>query len=500
MDLKANDDVLIVTTALLIVCVVFAGPNIISLFSTDTDIVYATEPKDDAPLEKTMGFANPAAVYCQNLGYEYEIVRTDESSYGLCVFNDGFKCNAWDFFRGKCGKDYSYCAKKGYETKYISEQIGSATYKYAVCVVPADAPEGGALGVKTTETKEIPVLELMDANNEPLFKGDGFLPKDDLIVDDEEKKTTKIAALGGYDYPPSLDWRDNGGDWVTPVKNQWACGSCWAFTTISAVESRRKIELNNPDYDIDLSEQTLVSCSDAGNCDGGSPKLSLNYIKNKGIVDESCFSYLGCKDWNSTGKDCIEEYVCEKCLNWKDNMINVVNYEKLPASADAIKQAIKDYGPVIAYMVVYDNFDFYSSGIYNNPTGTYTGTHAISIIGYNDIKSYWLCKNSWGSWWGENGYFKIDYSENVFDFKAWNKTKDKKGCFFLDRSYVVTQTGVGPGDGGEEEHEEAEEKLKGDDFTSTAPEMTQEIIIEVTVDYYYSTEKEAEFTILGNDN
>ena len=89
----------------------------------------ATEPEDKPPGEEggpAVGLANPSAVYCTKLGYKYED--------GNCIFPDGTKCNAWDFFRGKCGQKYTYCEQQGYRIETRTENMGTWTAEYAVCV------------------------------------------------------------------------------------------------------------------------------------------------------------------------------------------------------------------------------------------------------------------------------------------------------------------------------------------------------------------------------
>ncbi len=61
-----------------------------------------------------VGEANPAAVYCDDLGYQYDIVTTSKGQVGVCMFPDGSSCDEWDFLSGKCGVEYSYCARQGY--------------------------------------------------------------------------------------------------------------------------------------------------------------------------------------------------------------------------------------------------------------------------------------------------------------------------------------------------------------------------------------------------
>ncbi len=93
------------------------------------------------------------------------------------------------------------------------------------------------------------------------------------------------------DLPSMLDWRNNDGNWVTPVRNQANCGSCWDFSAIGQVEAWWKIQTADPDTTIDLSEQHLLSCSEGG-CDGWYVPSALDFIKDGGgICLEECFPY-----------------------------------------------------------------------------------------------------------------------------------------------------------------------------------------------------------------
>jgi len=374
---------------------------------------------------------NPAAVYCEKLGYEYQIIDTEKGQEGLCVISNNLKLNAWDFFKGKVGKEYSYCAKKGYGTKYVSEKRGSVSYGYAVCLVPDTSHKLSSGASKSLEKKEIPVLELMKINNESLFKGleNNFIKIDLKEKTKTNKKTFHISKLPRGNYPTSLDWRNKDGeDWTTPVKDQGSsCSSCWAFSATGVVESRINIALNNSTYDIDLSEQDLISCSNAGNCSGGYESDALNYMKTTGIVKESCFPYSG-----------TDESCSNKCDNWENELVKVLDYHLISSSVSSIKQAINDYGPITAYMDVYSDFFNYTGGIYYHTTLNYEALHAINIVGYNDTGEYWICKNSWGTDWGESGFFRVDYNETSFDWDPNYYT----GVIFLDDSYYITTTDI----------------------------------------------------------
>ena len=68
-----------------------------------------------------LGITNPATTYCQDLGYEWIVEKTEKGEIGICKFPDGTTVEDWDFLKGKSGREWSYCKKKGYELKTISD-------------------------------------------------------------------------------------------------------------------------------------------------------------------------------------------------------------------------------------------------------------------------------------------------------------------------------------------------------------------------------------------
>ncbi|MCD6531191.1 C1 family peptidase [bacterium] len=212
---------------------------------------------------------------------------------------------------------------------------------------------------------------------------------------------SSFAPKSTLDLPDSFDWRNYlGRDWTTPIRSQDGCGSCWAFATIGAFEASINIALDSAEYDPNLSEQHLVSCdASSRGCDGG--HFAGSMLLNTGVVDESCFPYaasdLPCDD---------------KCADWERHILfRSAGNSWVSNSIDQIKAAVYRH-PIYTSMDVYEDFDSYSGGVYEHVWGSYRGGHAVVIVGWNDADSCWICKNSWGTWWGESGWFRIKYGDS----------------------------------------------------------------------------------------
>jgi putative hemolysin len=96
----------------------------------------ATEPAPTCGGDRgdQLGMANPAAIYCKELGYEYRITQTDKGEEGVCVFPDGGECEEWKFLAGKCGRERSYCAKQGLDLVTKTDGKNPLSREYAECV------------------------------------------------------------------------------------------------------------------------------------------------------------------------------------------------------------------------------------------------------------------------------------------------------------------------------------------------------------------------------
>ncbi len=210
----------------------------------------------------------------------------------------------------------------------------------------------------------------------------------------------------GIDLPDYIDWGPNGLDFVSPVKDQESCGACWAFAAVGALESTIAVSNNTPGTFYDLSEQILISCcASANGCSGGSTLDAARFLYTAGTYYENCFTYQS------------DDIPCdESCSEWRDYSFIIQSYQPITWTLAALKEAIFLHGPIQSTMDVYEDFYSYSDGVYEYTTGDKLGGHAIILIGYKDTPGYYgggyfICKNSWGTDWGEAGFFKVGYSQ-----------------------------------------------------------------------------------------
>ena len=168
-------------------------------------------------------------------------------------------------------------------------------------------------------------------------------------------------------------------------------------------EAHLNILSRDPDLDLDLAEQYLLStCFPQGNCAGGPDDLALQFIRDEGIPDEACYPFT------ATNSECSA-----RCTDWASRLAYVPNmYSDTTPSAAEIKYAISHYGPVIIRMGIGLQFggDFDSNGIYRCLTDV-GYNHSVVAVGYDDAGEYWIAKNSYGTGFGTDGFFKIGYGE-----------------------------------------------------------------------------------------
>jgi len=347
------------------------------------------------------GMANPAAVYCRELGYQYRIADTDEGQSGVCIFPGGGECDEWQFLQGKCGQAYSYCARQGYDSITKTDGKDPFSREYSVCVRGQQN-----IGAAT---------ELMGLSQEATR---GTFP----VAQSPSLPEQGVSTVGA---PPSFDWRNySGQDWMTPVKNQGSCGSCWAFSAVGVVEAIYNIASNDPDLDLDLSEDYLVSdCLWGNSCCGGWMATAFSFIRNDGVPDETCLPYVdqysctcggGTCDSNCTyiGSGICSDATCsDRCSDWQNRLLTIDATGDVSSSPSAIKQSVVDTGPLSVAMGIGSTYGGYFDGDIYRCTNDLGVNHGVIVAGYDDAGGYWIVKNSWGSGWNGDGYFKVGYGE-----------------------------------------------------------------------------------------
>ena len=227
------------------------------------------------------------------------------------------------------------------------------------------------------------------------------------------------TILAAKDLPVSFDWRNvNGVNYVSPVRNQGGCGSCYAFASMGMLEARLRI-LYPKQTNAVFSPQDVVSCSKyAQGCAGGFPYLIAGkYAQDYGVVEENCFPYLG------HDSSCSEK---QGCLRYYSTNYYYVGGFYGNCSESAMRMELVKNGPIAIGFEVYPDFQAYKSGIYKH-TGLEDEVnpweitnHAVLAVGYgveNGVK-YWIVKNSWGSDWGEEGYFRIVRGVDEVSFES----------------------------------------------------------------------------------
>uniref|UniRef100_A0A673TSV1 Procathepsin L n=1 Tax=Suricata suricatta TaxID=37032 RepID=A0A673TSV1_SURSU len=211
------------------------------------------------------------------------------------------------------------------------------------------------------------------------------------------KKGKVFRAPLFAEIPSSVDWREKG--YVTSVKEQGSCCSCWAFGATGALEGQMFRKTSKL---VSLSEQNLVDCSwPQGNkgCSGGLMDKAFQYVKENGGLDsEESYPYHA----RISGVP----YHLSKIAANVTAFWSVVNKE------DGLMTTVATVGPIAATVdASLNSFKFLKKGIYYDPKCTTKHpNHAVLVVGYGfkgeelDNKNYWIVKNSWGANWGKNGY------------------------------------------------------------------------------------------------
>ncbi|MBA0689386.1 hypothetical protein Goari_007117 [Gossypium aridum] len=226
--------------------------------------------------------------------------------------------------------------------------------------------------------------------------------------------------------PTSVDWRKRGA--VTAVKDQGQCvlkGSCWAFSSVEAVEGINQIKTNKL---VSLSEQELIDCDTEENqgCNGGLMDIAFDFINKKGgITSEIHYPYAAKQGTCDVSKE-------------NSPVVSIDGHENVPVNdEEALRKAVANQPVSVAIDAGGTDFQFYSEGVYTGQYGIELN-HGVAAVGYGttlDGTKYWIVKNSWGPDWGEKGYIRMERG-----------IKDKQGLcgIAMEASYPIKNSSSNP--------------------------------------------------------
>eukprot|EP01111_Echinosteliopsis_oligospora_P018087 TRINITY_DN810_c1_g1_i1.p1 TRINITY_DN810_c1_g1~~TRINITY_DN810_c1_g1_i1.p1 ORF type:complete len:296 (+),score=69.44 TRINITY_DN810_c1_g1_i1:78-965(+) len=239
----------------------------------------------------------------------------------------------------------------------------------------------------------------------------GCYVKSEVQVESVIKSPLPHTYIRASDLPSSWDWRNvSDVNYASFIRNQHIpqyCGSCWAHGATSAMNDRISILRKNAWPEITLSPQHLINCHGGGSCDGGSPGLAYAYIYKHGIPEESCAPYQA-----ENGLSCTP--TCQTCFPTGCAPVNNFTLWKIEEhghvfGAYEMMSEIYARGPIACSIDATDVLEAYTSGIFKEFKALPIPNHIISVIGWGveNTTEYWIVRNSWGSYWGEDGYFRI---------------------------------------------------------------------------------------------
>ncbi|KAG1694587.1 hypothetical protein DVH05_021093 [Phytophthora capsici] len=254
---------------------------------------------------------------------------------------------------------------------------------------------------------------------------------------------TESELLELQAFPSQLDWCDRG--MCTPSWNQHIpqyCGSCFAHGALSAAQDRIKMLHKAQGYvgpDVQLGRQTFLNCGPAhglsDGCGGGEPSDVFEFMHHYGLPDETCVPYSATdyKKYTETNGTCPPEGYCMNCITTPDHhqgphcfpvqtvvRYRAAEYGRVSGEHAMMKELLN--GPITCGIACSDEFVFnYSAGVFQDKTGFLDIDHDVEIVGWgeeDDGTKYWNVRNSWGTYWGMQGFFKIIRGVNNLGIEA----------------------------------------------------------------------------------
>ncbi|XP_020631216.1 cathepsin L1-like isoform X1 [Orbicella faveolata] len=307
---------------------------------------------------------------------------TVASGFVLKVEEDELQWKAWKSFHGK-----SYLTKS-------EETMRKAIWRDNLKTINEHNSQGRSYRLAMNHFGDLTQNEFSFLYLRPLY----------LYRFSSETKRSGSAYLepGHVSLPTEVDWRKEG--YVTEVKDQGHCGSCWAFSATGSLEGQHFKKTGKL---VSLSEQNLVDCSrTSGNlgCQGGFMDRAFDYIiGNHGVDTEASYPYVA--------KD-------NPCRFQRRNVgATMTGYVDIPKRNETtLHSATATVGPIsVAIDASVKSFRFYSSGVYDEPScSSEYLDHGVLVVGYGTYqdKDYWLVKNSWGTRWGMEGYIMMSRNKD----------------------------------------------------------------------------------------
>eukprot|EP00933_Yihiella_yeosuensis_P003574 TRINITY_DN1065_c0_g1_i2.p1 TRINITY_DN1065_c0_g1~~TRINITY_DN1065_c0_g1_i2.p1 ORF type:complete len:401 (+),score=81.06 TRINITY_DN1065_c0_g1_i2:66-1268(+) len=226
----------------------------------------------------------------------------------------------------------------------------------------------------------------------------------------------------------SVDWREKRINSTHNVKQQGACGSCWAVSTVGALEVHAEINMKMAPKE--LSFKHLVDCTPnkkhcggEGGCKGATSELAFEQVKEHGVYSQDVYT-------GNINRD-------DKCRQLEAKpYLHVQDWHRLPTNKlQPLMEVVAEKGPAVG-SVDASGWSMYSAGVFSDCVQNATVNHAILILGYGhdqDTKQdYWLIRNSWGKDWGEQGFIRVkrhSSDEGDAGYCGWdNNPKEGVGC------------------------------------------------------------------------
>jgi len=234
------------------------------------------------------------------------------------------------------------------------------------------------------------------------------------------------------------------------VRDQSSCGSCWAFGSTEAFNDRYCIASGDATTLMSPEDTNAccsgLTCSFSMGCNGGQPSGAWNWFVKTGVSTGADYGNIGegktCKPYSlkscahhvtppdgMVACDTLPSYSTPKCTSTCSESAYTKAYSNDKHKADSsytvktvanIQKELIESGPVTVAMTVYEDFEAYSSGVYQHVTGKSLGGHAIKLIGWgvDNGTPYWTLVNSWNESWGEKGTFRILRGSNECGIEA----------------------------------------------------------------------------------